>query len=260
MRIFRPAVLLLLVVLPLPTFAAPTRSAFGPGEHIAYQVRYLGITAGIADLTVGATMQRDGHDVWPIICVAKTTSVASIYRLNDRFISYWDAKQARNVGSDFFVDENGSRRKERYRYDRDAAKVFADKRKEGSEPTSRDYDIEATALDLAAAGYWLRNVPLVVGASHEKPIFTGSKQFVMHATVEARESIVTPLGTVDVYRVSVTTDFKGSVATKGNIRVFYTADAKQLPIRAEAEFVIGSVVAEAVQYEQGQVFTPGADQ
>jgi len=249
-----------LFLVSVQALAEPVTSAFGPGEHTVYQVRYLGLTAGRGDIRVGATMQRDGYDVWPIVCGGETTSLAALFQVHDRFISYWDPQTRQNVGSDFFVDENKKRRRERYRYDRAASKVMTSKQKEGSPAVEREVDIRADAIDLAAAGFWLRNVPLEIGASHERAIFTGAKQFVMHANVEGRETITTPLGTFDVWRVSVNTDFKGSVATKGNIRVYYTADAKQLPVRAEADFVIGSVVADAVQYEPGQIVAPGVTQ
>jgi hypothetical protein len=39
--------------------------------------------------------------------------------------------------------------------------------------------------------------------------------------------------------------------------VFYTADDKQLPVRAEAEFVLGKVVLEVVKYEPGMRFAGG---
>ena len=186
----------LAVSLPLVANAEPPSSAFGPGEHTVYEIRYLGIAAGIADLRVGSTLKRDGVDVWPIISVGQTTSFASLYQVNDRFISYWDPNRAQNVGSDFFVEENRKRRRERYSYDRQARTVFATKQKEGNDPVDREFEIRADALDLAAAGFWLRNMPLSVGAQYERAIFTGSKQFVMHADVEARESVDHALGHV----------------------------------------------------------------
>lgn len=232
-------------------------AGFGPGEHIAYDVRFLGLSAGVADLRVGASLQRDGLEVWPIVCLGETRSIASIYAMHDKFISFWDPASAQNVGSDFFVDEQRKRRRERYRYDRDAAKVFATKQKEGQPAVEQTWDIRADALDVAAAGFWLRTVAFSEGAVFERAIFTGSKQFVMHAKVEGRQPLTTPLGTFDVWRVSVNADFKGSLSTRGDIHVYYTADARQLPIRAEADFVIGTIVADAVQYEPGRAPTPG---
>lgn len=246
---------LLLMLNSVPALA----SAFGPGEHTVYEVKYLGLTAGRGDLRVGAPMQRDGHDVWPLVCIGETTSVASLYQLHDRFISYWQPLAQHNVASDFFVDENGNRRRERYRYDRAALKVFAIKQRQGRPAAEREYDVRGDVMDLAAAGFWLRNQPLTLGATFERAIFTGSKQFVMRATVEAKETLTTALGTLETWRVSVNTEFKGAVSTKGNIRVYYTADAKQLPIRAEAAFIIGTVVADVVQYEAGRATTDGVN-
>ena len=232
-------------------------AGFGPGEHIAYEVRFLGLSAGIGDLRVGSALQREGREVWPLVCFGETRSLASLYAMHDKFISFWDPATTQNVGSDFFVDEKHKRRRERYRYDRDAAKVFATKQKEGQPAVELEFDIRADALDVAAAGFWLRTVPLSEGAVHERAVFTGAKQFVMHAKVEGRQSVTTPLGTFDVWRVSVNADFKGSLSTRGDIHVYYTADARQLPVRAEADFAIGTIVANVVQYEPGRAPTPG---
>ncbi len=232
-------------------FAAP-RSAFGPGEQTTYEVRYFGVPAGLGQITVGWSLEKEDHTVWPLICVGETTSIAQVYQVHDRFTSYWDPLTQRSVGSDFVVDENHQRRRERYRYDPELRKAFATKQKEGFAPGESSYDIEPNTLDLAAAGFWLRNVPLEAGATHEVPLFTGIHHYLMKATVEGRQSLTTPLGTFDVWRVAVNGEFNGNVATKGRIHVYYTADQRQLPIRAEAEFVIGTVVADAVQYLPGR--------
>lgn len=242
---------LLLSPLAAPAGEAP-RSAFGPGEQLTFAVSYLGVRAGTAQLTVGWKMEQDGTEVWPLVCVGQTTDLAAVYPLRDRFVSYWDPKRQRAVGADFFVDENKKRRRDRFRYDTGAKKAFITRQAEGQPPVEREYDIEDGTEDLAAAGYGLRNVPLEVGAVHEVPIFTGHKVYRLRATVEAREPVTTTLGTFDAYRVSVNGDFTGGLRTRGNMTIWYTADARQLPVRGEAEFFIGAVVLDAVRYEPGR--------
>ena len=106
-------------------------------------------------------------------------------------------------------------------------------------------------MDLAAAAFWLRSHDIVVGAVHEMPIFTGAKWYPMKATIEAKETITTKLGETSAYRVSISTDFQGNAATKGNILVWYTADEKKLPVRVRADFVVGNATADIVQYMPG---------
>jgi len=73
----------------------------------------------------------------------------------------------------------------------------------------------------------------------------------MHVVVEAKETLTTKLGQLPVFRVSISTDFHGNAATKGNIVVYYSADERQLPVRVRADFVVGSATADIVQYLPG---------
>ena len=95
--------------------AAP--SAFGPGEQTTYNIEYLGLRAGTAQITVGAEMQQWGQPVWPIVAIARTDSLFSIYPVKDKFISYWSSVAQRCVGSELVADENNTRRRQRVRFD-----------------------------------------------------------------------------------------------------------------------------------------------
>lgn len=228
-------------------------SAFGPGEQTSYEVSLLGVTAGTAQVTVGWPMEQFGKTVWPLVCVGQTSSVGAIYPVKDRFISYWNPSEQLPVGADFFVDERDERRRERFTYDRPGLLAKARKQREGQAPYELTYDLPSPdAMDIAAAGFWLRNVPLSVGLEREVPIFTGAKVYRMTIKVEAKERLTTRLGEFEVFRVTVNGDFPGMLATKDRMKVFYTADQRQLPVRAEAGFAMGSIVLEATRYEPGQ--------
>jgi hypothetical protein len=224
---------------------------FAPGEQSSYEVKFLGVPAGLAQVTVGLRTQQQGKAVLPLVCVGQTTSVANVFQINDRFISYFDPQTKAPVGFDYYVDENRKRRRERFRVDAEQSRIFATKKKEGEGPYDVTYDVPANTMDLASAAFWLRSREIVVGAVHELPIFTGARWYLMKATVEGQETISTKLGTLPVYRVSITTEFQGDAKTKGNVVVYYTADERHLVVRATAEFVIGSVTADIVQYLPG---------
>ncbi|MFO0597056.1 MAG: DUF3108 domain-containing protein [Myxococcaceae bacterium] len=239
---------------------AKVKSVFGPGEQTTYEVSYLGFVAGRAQLTVGWSMEQFGHEVWPLVCLGETTKTAAgLWPIKDRFISYWDPLEQRAVGSDFFVQENTHKHRERYQYDLSTKQAIVTRYPEGKEPWQFSFDnVAEDTRDLAAAGFSLRNVPLVVGAVHQMPIFTGVKLYQMKATVIGRETIDSSLGEVEVYKVTVNGDFNGKLATQGLITLYYTADEKQLPVRAEADFLFGKVLIDAVKYEQGRVYRGGA--
>lgn len=227
-------------------------SVFGPGERTTYDVSYMGITAGKAEITVGWKMEQFGREVWPLVCVGETTSVgATMYPVKDRFITYWDPMKRQTVGADFFVHENKHRRRERYAYDFDAGEAIVVTEAPGWPRSEKRLPIEQGTVDLAAAGFSLRNIPLVIGAVHELPIFTGTKLYRMQATVVGKEQLSTALGDLEVFRVTVNGEFSGKLATQGLMTLFYTADEKQLPVRAEAKLLLGQVRIEAVKYEPG---------
>jgi hypothetical protein len=237
------------MVLASSAFALTNAVPFGPGEQATYEVSFLGVPSGIAQITVGLRTDQYGARVLPLVCVGQTTSVASIFQIKDRFVSYFDPAEKRSVGVDYFIDENQKRRRERFRFE--PQKVFANKKKEGQAPYDVEYDVPQGTMDLAAAAFWLRARDIVVGDVHEMPVFTGAKWYPLRATVEAKETLSTKLGQVPAWRVSITTDFQGNAATKGNILVWYSADEKKLPLRVSAEFVVGHATADIVQYLPG---------
>src|SRR5215211_3473066 len=111
--------------------AAGSISAFGPGEQSTYRVRYLGLEAGTAQITVGAQTTQWGTQVLPIVTLARSSSALSFYPIRDRFVTYWDPVSDRSVGSDLHADENRSRRRQRIQLDHQAGKATVVKQKEG---------------------------------------------------------------------------------------------------------------------------------
>lgn len=232
------------------------RTAFGPGEQARYRVQYLGVTAGSAQVTVGAPMKQWGQEVWPIIAVAKTESVAGVWPIKDKYVSYWDFGAQRVLGSDMMQDQNHHRRRVRVKLGEGGRSAQVVKQKEGETPRESTHELSEGTLDVTGATFALRNRTLEVGKEYAYPVFTGSKSFQMKAKVEARETISTDLGKQEVYRLRVYTEFSGNLKSKRDMVAWLTADARRLPVRIEADLVLGSLVAELTGYEQGKVVEP----
>ncbi|PTL77439.1 DUF3108 domain-containing protein [Vitiosangium sp. GDMCC 1.1324] len=232
------------------------RSAFGPGEQARYRVQFLGVTAGSAQVTVGAPMKQWGKDVWPIVAVAKSEAVAGVWPIKDKFVSYWEHGAQRVLGSDMLEDENHQRRRMRVKQSEDGRSAVVVKQKGGETPREYNHELAEGTLDVAGATFALRNRALEVGKEYTYPVFTGTKSFTMKAKVEAKETLKTELGKQEVYRLRVYTEFSGNLASKRDLVAWLTADARHLPVRIEAELALGSIVAELTEYEQGKVLAP----
>lgn len=231
-------------------------SAFGPGEQASYRVHYLGMTAGSAQVTVGAPMRQWGKDVWPIVSLAKSDAVVGVWPVKDKYVTYWDFNSQRVLGSDMHEDQNNKRRRVRVKLSDDGRSAQVVKQKEGEAPSEKNLEVLEGALDVTGATFALRNRALEVGEEYTYPVFTGSKSFVMKAKVEAKETLGTAQGRQEVLRLRVYTEFSGNLASKRDMVAWLTADARHLPVRIEAELALGSIVAELQGYQQGTVVTP----
>ncbi|WP_398577224.1 DUF3108 domain-containing protein [Stigmatella hybrida] len=229
--------------------------SFGPGEQALYRVQYLGVTAGTAQITVGAPMQQWGQKVWPIISLAKTDSMASAWPIKDKFVTYWGEDGQRSLGSDFFADENHKRRRQRIQLEDGGKSARVIRQKEGAQPTESTHELPEGTMDVASAAFGLRRQGLADGQEYSAPVFTGSKSFVMRAKVEGRQQMKTPMGPREVFRVSVQTDFSEKLQTRRDITLYFTTDPSHVPVRLEADFVLGTIVAELTEYKPGRLLT-----
>jgi hypothetical protein len=84
------------------------------------------------------------------------------------------------------------------------------------------------------------------------PIFTGAKSFVMHAKVEGRMVLQTPVGEREVYKIRTQTDFSGKFQSKRDMFAYLTTDPAHVPVRIEAEFLLGNIIAELTGYHEGR--------
>lgn len=231
---------------------AERQSAFGPGEQSTYKVQYLGVTAGTAEITVGAETTQYGAKVFPIVTNARSHGVVDLYPIRDKFVTFWDFSQERCVGNDLFADENRVKRRQRIKLDHANGKATVVKKKEGGDEQVATVDVASGVQDIASATFALRNKPLAVGGVYEIPVFTGKRSFTLRATVEGRQTLTTRLGKFDVFKVRVQTGFGGKLESKRDLYAYMTADGAHVPVRIDAEFVLGTITAELSEYKSGR--------
>lgn len=237
-----------------PASPVPRRSpAFSPGEELVYKVTALGMSAGRARIQVGTWAERDGVRAWPVVVNARTDSIFdSIFSVRDRFVSWWEPSSGRVLGADLFAEERGKRHRSRSRLDHDEGKAEVFRLKEWSgERSTRQYDIPAGAYDIAGAIFALRQREFAPGKVEEIDVFTGSKVFKLRCFVERKESIRVGAGTFDAWVTRIQLGFEGNFASKRDVRAWFSADDRKVPLRMEADLVLGSLVADLTSAKAG---------
>jgi hypothetical protein len=225
-----------------PASAAP----FAPGEQIDLSVDWLGIHAGKVRMAVG---QSEGA-IWPIICQGSTDGLASVLDVREHYVAYWDADRRASRGTDVNAIEVGDRHFDQSRFDRESGKATVKVTRKGR-VTQSTHDVPADVHDLASAVYVLRLQPLAAGARYAYPVFTGRNTFLLEARVEGRERVETPAGVFDAVRVTVRLGFQDRWKSKRDAQVWLTADSRHVPVRATADFAVGSIDARLEGYRPG---------
>ncbi|HSP18949.1 MAG TPA: DUF3108 domain-containing protein [Myxococcaceae bacterium] len=243
------------VVLALMVAAStgkPPTGAFGPGEQITYKVTWLGLPAGMAEVTVGAEVPERAGTL-PI--VTKGQSDLVIYPIRDKIISWWDPAAGRSRGLEMYQDENHKRRRLRIDFDGDDGKARVLRQVEGEPAQKSEIEVPAGAVDVATAVFFLRAARLADGDELSMPIFTGTKVFKGIARVASRGPVDTALGPVNAVRVTLRTEFSGKLSAR-ELRMWFSDDEAHIPVRMEADFSLGPVVVEWTDYKAGRPLDP----
>jgi hypothetical protein len=229
-------------------FAVPAWGAggFAPGEEIGFTIDWLGVKTGEARIVVG---QAEGT-VWPVISQARTEGLAAVVDIREHLVSYWDSEARLPRGSDLQAVEVGDRHNDSARFDRTLGKATVRIVRKGKK-IENTYPLDPSAQDFASAVLWLRTQPLGGDARFEIPVFTTKGTFQLQASVVGRETVRTPAGTFDAWKVQVRTAFDGKFASKRDTFIWFSADESQVPVRVSAEFALGSVVVSLSSYRPG---------
>jgi hypothetical protein len=247
----RLAPVLLAALLLAPSRLPAQEYPFQPGERVRFEVEYLGMTVGEFSLVVGAAT-RGEQLLWPLEASGFTRGLASsVMKVEETFTSHFDPQLGRSIGSDRAARQNDWRQQEWIRFVSDGR---AHVRTEKPTASYEQYiDLPPRAHDLVSAVYHLRGHALSTGAEVQVPLFTGRKTWDLTARVAARETVATALGAFPAVRVECRTRFEGSFASRRDVRIWFTDDARRIPLKIEAEFALGALQAEIVEYLPGLV-------
>lgn len=211
---------------------------FPYGETLHYAGEWRFVNAGVATLRIDHSGTQD-H----ISATADSTGVvAMLYRVQDQFNTYFDAK---TLCSHKLIKhtEEGSRWRDTvvtYDYARGKA-VLEERNLKTNEQKKEENDIPGCVTDIVSGLLYVSSLPLQVGATYKFPLNDGGKTVTVQAHVEGKEEIKTPAGTFQTVRVGPEGDSGALLKNKGRIWIWYSDDARHLPIQMRAKLFWGTV-------------------
>ena len=100
--------------------------------------------------------------------------------------------------------------------------------------------IPACVTDSLSAIFYAASQRMTVGENIRFPLADSMRTVTVTMKVEAKEEIKTPAGTFQTVRVQPTAD-EGIVKNRGNIWIWYTDDARHLPVQIRARLFWGTI-------------------
>ncbi len=105
----------------------------------------------------------------------------------------------------------------------------------------QDGQIPACAMDSLSGIFYIGSQSLQIGQDLHLPLADAMRTVAVTVKVEGREEIKTPAGTFQTVRVQPTAD-AGVVKNRGTITIWYTDDARHLPVQIRAKLFWGTLI------------------
>ncbi len=231
---------------PAAQIHPPADYVFPNGQSFVYQAEWRLWNAGTARITVEPAVDNER-----ITASADASGVVAVlYPVHDRFQSVVDRRTFCSVSIAKHTEE-GFRSREtliNFNYQRRRAVLDETNLKSG-EAKHTERDIPGCVTDVIAGIFYVGSLPLTPNATYYFPLSNGGETVDVRAHVEAREQIKTPAGSFSTIRVSPQAT-SGTLKSRGQVWIWYTDDARRIPVQMRARMFWGTLTLRLLRTEQ----------
>jgi len=231
---------------PIPTLAAPAPAyAFPAQETLTFDVDWRVFTAGTAIFH----LEQQGGTEKVTATADSIGAVNMLFPVVDKFQSSFDTHSGCSVGFSKQLQEGLRKVTGDLSFNYQAGKqTQIEKNLVKGTSKTQTASIPACVTDSLSAIFYAASQPLVVGQSVRFPLADAMRTVTVVMKVEAREEIKTPAGTFQTIRVQPTAE-EGVVKNRGNIWIWYTDDARHMPVQMRARLFWGTITFHLKSYE-----------
>jgi hypothetical protein len=223
---------------PIPTLQVPQPGYVFPArETLTFSVDWRVFTAGTAVFH----LEQQG-DVERVTATADSIgAVNMLFPVIDRFNAGFDTKTGCSTGFSKQLQE-GRRKVDSdlsFNYSRGKQDLLEKNIVKGTQK-QQEASIPACVTDSLSAIFYAASQRFTIGQNVDFPLADSMRTVTVFMKVEGREEIKTPAGTFQTIRVQPTAD-EGIVKNRGNIWIWYTDDARHMPVQIRARLFWGSI-------------------
>jgi hypothetical protein len=223
---------------PIPVLQPPAADFEYPQHQtLTYSVDWRVFTAGTAVFHLDQV-----GNLLKISATANTVgAVNMLFPVVDGFQSGFDLKTGCSTGFDKQTQEGRRKVASDLTFDYVHGKQTRNERNlvKGT-ATHSVTNIPACVTDLLSAMFYTQSQPMAPGQTVEFPLADAMRTVSVGMKVEGREEIKTPAGTFQTIKVQATAE-EGVVKNRGSIWIWYTDDARHLPVQMQARLFWGTI-------------------
>ncbi|MBK9087697.1 MAG: DUF3108 domain-containing protein [Holophagales bacterium] len=217
---------------------------FNVGETLVYTISWLKIEGGEMTLATTREASPDGVPVHRISLSAVSNDyVSRFYPVDTHYATWVDARDFSPVRFEKHAREG--------RYVSDEVEEFDLSRRIAVWRNAKEIrgtgPIPERFQDVISSFYFMRTVPLVPGQETRVDLYSRGKLYRLVVAVLGREKVETELGVFDALKVQPRMHDPASASSvdrnKGKLFLWFSDDARRLPVMARTILPIGSVTA-----------------
>jgi hypothetical protein len=223
---------------PIPTLQPPTPGfEFPARETLTFDVDWRVFTAGTAvfHLEQVGSLQK-------VTATADTVGGTNmLFPVVDKFQSAFDTHTGCSTGFNKQLSEGLRKVTGDLSFNYSAGKqTQVEKNLVKGTSKTQTASIPACVTDSLSAIFYAASQPLVVGQNVRFPLADSMRTVTVVMKVEGKEEVTTPAGTFATIRVQPTAE-EGVVKNRGNIWIWYTDDARHIPVQIQARLFWGTI-------------------
>jgi hypothetical protein len=223
---------------PIPVLPPPQPGfQYPPHETLTFSVDWRVFNAGTAIFH----MDQAG-DTEKISATADSSgAVNMLFAVVDKFQSGFDTKTGCSTGFSKQIQEGHRKISSELTFDYAHGKQYQHERNlvKGT-ATQKEANIPACVTDSLSGIFYAQSQPMAVGQTIGFPLADSMRTVTVGMKVEGREEIKTPAGTFQALKVEPLAD-EGVVKNRGHIWIWYTDDARHIPVQIQARLFWGTI-------------------
>jgi hypothetical protein len=233
-------------------FSQTTSTEFEPfkaGENLEYRVHYGIFNASYASLTL-SNEKVDGKDVLLASGYGKTIGLARLFfKVEDYYSSYFEIEKVQPKLFKRNIYEGGYTKNLEVSFNSEKKVATVNNIKKG---TTEIISTEDNVQDLISSLYYLRK-KFSADEINEGDFFTinmfyDSKNSELALKYLGKETIRTKYGKIECLKLMPATNKSRIFKGEGSITIWLTNDENKIPIRVQADLLVGSIKADLDKY------------